>query len=147
LARLSLHGCVLFFLVATAGLPVRAQDVLAERYRQERALYLQAREALARNDMATFSSLRGELLDYPLLPYLDHAQLLPTLDGLPEAEVRALLDTHRGSVLARRLQREWQAVLARKNEWQRLITIHDSANSSVDITCQVLHARLLAGDD
>lgn len=124
----------------------QAQDIFPSSRGTQRAIYQQALEALARNDAVDFSSLRTELADYPLLPYLEYAQLTVDLDTVADTDVQRFLDAYPGTVLARRVQREWQETLARQQQWQRLIQVHDPFNTSVDVHCKVLEMRLREGD-
>ena len=59
----------------------------------ERQQYQQAQAALAAREMEQFHTLRKQLAEtnYPLLSYLDYAELEPRLDSLPFDDVEQFL--------------------------------------------------------
>jgi len=153
--RCSRHRLPLFAWVVAAllTLPVSfglAQDLdlMTPAHLEQRQWYQQARRALAVQDTATFNQYRTQLAqtNYALLPYLDYAELSARLDSFPEAEVHAFVAAHAGSVLALRLQRQWLQTLAGAERWPQLIADYDPDSATTELRCQVLLARLQAGD-
>lgn len=112
----------------------------------QRALYLEARDALDRNDTAAFEQLRQHLLDYPLLPYLDYAYLSPRLSELPNGEVDRFLADHADSYIADRLEREWVNALAEAGSRDAVVQYHNPRNTTTVLSCHALRARLETGD-
>jgi len=112
----------------------------------QRELYLAAQDALGQGDLTTFNHLREQLLDYPLLPYLDFARLSPRLSQLPYEEVDRFLAEHADSHLAERLQRAWVGELADARLWHDVVRYHNPLNTTVVLTCHALRARLETGD-
>ncbi len=122
-----------------------AQVDMAAREAQ-RASFVEANEALAKGRIAEYQALLPALSDYPLLPYLEYAALGKRLNALPHTEVDDFLDRHGDSYLGERLQREWVAILAGKERWQDVARYHDPANSTTELSCLALKARLEIGD-
>lgn len=112
----------------------------------QRLAYVNAHSALASGNSAEFQQLLPQLADYPLLPYLEYAELSPALSTLPFAHVDAFLERHAGTVLGDSLQRQWLTELASANRSTDLIRYFNTGNSTAELTCQVLKARLDAGD-
>jgi len=113
----------------------------------QRELYVQARDALNRGRTAEYQSLREQLLDYPLLPYLEYSALTSRLSRLPFAEVDQFLSSYPDSFLAQRLEREWVAQLAREQRWEDIVRYHRPTNSTTVLSCHALRARLQTGDN
>ncbi|WP_339866908.1 transglycosylase SLT domain-containing protein [Pseudohongiella nitratireducens] len=114
----------------------------------ERQLFQQAQEALAAREMEQFNTMRQQLAEanYPLLPYLDYAELEPRLGSLPFEDVDKFLADYQPSYLAARLERQWVATLAELDQEQALIRYFNPDNSYTQLTCQALLARHNQGD-
>ena len=120
-------------------------------YAQQRAIYLQARDALAGERLTEYERLRDQLRDYPLLPYLEYAELIPRLASLASeeeehAEIDRFLERYPGTWLARQLERAWVDALARLERWDELLRYHNPTNSTTETTCMALTAALESGD-
>lgn len=113
---------------------------------EQRERFLQAREALESGDRERFQQLRESLRDYPLLPYLDYADLTGRLESLPFDEVDRFLAAHDDVWLADRLERLWVHELAERQRWEDVVAWHDPGNSTAVLSCQALQARLALGD-
>ncbi|ALO44971.1 transglycosylase SLT domain-containing protein [Pseudohongiella spirulinae] len=112
----------------------------------QRELYLQAREALERGQQQQFQTLRGQLIAYPLLQYLDYASIQRQLADLPYADVDRFLESYSGSYLAERLEREWVATLAKEERWQDVAVYFNPDNTYTTLSCQAHQAWLNIGD-
>jgi soluble lytic murein transglycosylase len=121
-------------------------DVMTPALQEQRQWYLDARSALARRDRASFEALRTQLSGYSLRPYLDYAELAARLNALPTAEVHDFLTKNSGTVLAQRLRQQWLQTLADAKQWPQLIADYDAASATTELSCQMLEARLRAGD-
>ncbi len=113
----------------------------------QRDLYLVAQDLLARGETGDFAAMREQLLDYPLLPYLDYAWLAPRLSRLPQDAVDRFLDEHADSWVAERLEREWVAELIAQEKWPEVVRYHNPHNTTTILSCKALWARLQTGDD
>jgi len=141
-----LSGAVAVVLTTGLATLLHAAEPTASPLAVQRQRYQEAQQALAAGDLATFRQLHSALADYPLHPYLTQAELGARLDTLPEAEVVAFLQQQAGTVVASRLARQWVETLVAAARWDTAIQYHDPSNSSIELTCQLLHARLQAGD-
>lgn len=114
----------------------------------EREWFQQAQQALAARDMDQFHALREQLAsaNYPLISYLDYANLEPRLGSLPYDEVDKFLSDYQPSYLADRLERQWMATLAQQGKDAELARYFNPANSYTQLTCQALLAKLRLGD-
>jgi soluble lytic murein transglycosylase len=121
-----------------------AAPLQAETLAQQRALFIEAEEALERGDDAGFARLRARLDDYPLAPYLDYAILEKRLPGAMSDDVRAFLERHDGSVVADRLRHRWLTRLADQRRWQTFLAFYEPT-SSVTLQCHRLHALIETG--
>lgn len=131
-----------------AGFFPTATSAQTKDWSSERRDYQQAQQALAAGEKEQFQLLRQQLSDagYPLLPYLDYAELQPRLGTLPFQDVDRFLANHRPSYLADRLERQWQATLADRDRTTELVRYFNPENSYTRLTCQALLARLNQGD-
>lgn len=130
---------------ARATEPVPAPHVTPETAGQ-RQRFVEARQALAEGDMTAFHRLRGQLTDYPLLPYLDYEALSGRLETLPFAEVDRFLQRYPETWLAATLERLWVFELAEQERWADVVRYHNPDNTTVILQCQALRARLETGD-
>lgn len=141
-------------LVVTAmlvGLSLPAALAQAPHYgtniNEQRQRYLSARDALQLNRQQEYQALRAELDDYPLVQYLDYADLGRRLNRLPYADVDAFLERYAGSYLAELLEREWLALLADERRWEDIVRYYNPDNTYTSLTCYAHRAWLELGDD
>lgn len=117
----------------------------------QRALYAQASEAIARGRVAEFESLKSQLSDYPLLPYLEYQALRPQLNTLASTNTNTsaiddFLQRYTDSYLGNRLEREWVSALAAQSRWPEILRYHRTQNTTATLTCHALRAQLETGD-
>ena len=91
-----------------ASATVTSPDPLAE----QRALFLEARAALNRDQRQRFRELAARIPDYPLQPYLQFWELQRYLSAQTDASIQAFLDAHPDTGLSRRLRSAWLQQLA-----------------------------------
>jgi soluble lytic murein transglycosylase len=127
-------------LFATAGFAAEDTRLLQRQY------YTLAHEALAHGDTDAYQTLLPLLTDYPLLPYLEYAELNRQFNTLTAADVDRFIERHAGTVLATRLERQWLQTLVRAERWPEALRYYRPALASTELTCQVLDARIKAGD-
>ncbi|MFC6673570.1 transglycosylase SLT domain-containing protein [Marinobacterium aestuariivivens] len=123
------------------------QAAVSDPFAQDRALYQQAGEALDAGDLKRFRTLKQNLHQYPLYPYLEFEQLDRNLAGASRAQVDEFLSRFGDTLLASRLQRRWLNELAQRRDWTALL----QAAGKLEITgthyrCLTLVARLNTGD-
>jgi soluble lytic murein transglycosylase len=136
------------FSVAVVGQENTEELTLRE---QQRAVFLTARAALNSDENAAYQALLGTLDDYPLRLYLEYAGVSTRLSLIANAEnstaeVDDFLRSYTGTYLALRLERSWVRELALQERWPDVQRYHNPSNTTVELTCYALHARLLGGD-
>jgi len=118
---------------------------------QQREVFLEARAALNGEESGLYESLLEKLEDYPLRSYLEYADISTRLSsraivGNSTAEIDGFLRRYPDTYLALRLERSWVRELALQERWQDVQRYHNPHNSTTELTCYALHARLLGGD-
>ena len=118
---------------------------------QQREVFLAARAALSNDENAIYQNLLEQLDAYPLRPYLEYGSLSTRLSQLAStdnstADVDDFLLLYPGTYLALRLERAWVRELALQERWLDVQRYHRPSNTTVELTCYALHARILGGD-
>ena len=98
-----------------------------------RSDFVAAEQAYERGDMGRYQQLKRQLADYPLLPYLEYAELS---DSLPTAGVKSFLDAHAGSALDARLRGQWLDRLAKEGRWSEYVVDYDPSAGSDARRCR-----------
>lgn len=95
---------------------------------QQRKLYSQSLQLIARGDWRALRQQRQQLVDYPLYPYLLYAELLGNLRYSKRADITAYLESYPETVKAQFLQGKWLDYLARRGYWQSYIEVYGKYN-------------------
>lgn len=142
---MDMHGVHKLCLGAMMVCAVAVSTAQADLPRDEqRHLFMKARDAVERNDVASYTRLEPLLRDYPLYPYLRYQYLRKRLAYTPAAEVRTFLSDYADSPLANQLRRAWLSHLAQRGRWQDLV--HDyTPGLGTAHYCLFLHARIRSG--
>jgi len=91
--------------------------------------FVQARHAAMQGDLSRFEAAAARARAHPLADYLDYWRLrlriVPTRDGdapagSADADVRAFIARHEGTLIADLLRRDWMLDLGRRGEWAQL---------------------------
>ncbi|MDO8273038.1 MAG: lytic murein transglycosylase, partial [Gammaproteobacteria bacterium] len=130
-----------------------AEDRSAQRALYLQALELQALELQSPSQTQSFEyrSVVEQLNDYPLLPYLEYASLSHRIaelaaPGIDHTPVDEFLTRNVGTYLGERLEQEWVLALAEQARWSDVVAHHNKANTTTELTCHALRARLETGD-
>lgn len=108
----------------------------AEPLTPQRRLFLAAEQALERGDQERFGQLRAQLIDYPLLPYLDYQ----ALGEAPErAQAESFIERYPETPLAQRVRRGLVERLAGAGDWQGVLATYRPTPSSTQ-RCHYLTA-------
>lgn len=117
--------------------PAHADDTLAgQRYQ-----FVAAEQALKRGDRQAFETLRRNLRDYPLYPYLLFTDLRDRVKRNPAEEIQRFLRDYEDTPLASRLERDWLNSLYREQRWQAYLD-HFRGDQSMERDCNRRHALL-----
>jgi len=130
-------------LALTAGLHTShaADDAALE---QQRTLFIEAERALSRGQTAQYKSLRPKLETYPLVPYLDYAELSRRISRLTPEEVNGFTSRYPDAFLSSRLQSSWLSSLAANHRATDLVN-HYQPSGNVMLECQYRQALLKQG--
>jgi len=99
----------------------------------ERRLFLQAEAALKQGKMASFQSLKKQLVHYPLYPYLIHAELNRRFASLEASEFEAFVHRYADSPLSLQLRQRWLYLQAKENKW---VNFQQAYKPSTDTSLQ-----------
>lgn len=108
---------------------------------EQRARFLQAEEALEHRDMQRFARLRDGLVDYPLHPYLEFADLTRRLNTAKAEELEAFLERYAETPLAWQLRHKWLSLLARRGRWDTFLDVYVPSGNAA-MRCQWLRALI-----
>ncbi|MGB0712670.1 MAG: transglycosylase SLT domain-containing protein [Gammaproteobacteria bacterium] len=84
----------------------------------QRADFLAAEQALKQGDGRRYATLKKLLVDYPLYPYLEHAELDGRLSRAKAEEVASFLSRYADVPVSHRLRGRWLALLKRRGDWK-----------------------------
>ena len=110
----------------------------------DRATLLRAERALKSGDRPTFETLRDQLRDYSLYPYLRFAEL-GDHQAAPDAAIETFLAEFPETPLAERLRAAYVKRLAQAGRWADLARIYREEDDSVERRCLYLHALIKTG--
>lgn len=110
----------------------------ADKLTEQRKQYDQAQSALARDDIARFNTLKSNLTDYPLYPYLLLESLRKRLDVAPHQEIEQFLSSHGDLPAARALKNNWFKRLLAEQDWTRLRKHMDPDSLSAELECPLV---------
>ncbi len=118
--------------------------VFGNTLEQQREQYLQAEKALSKGHLTEFQQLKQRLRDYPLLPYLEYAELKRSLATVKPDRVERFLDKNSDSPLASRLRGAWLGHLAAEKRWKTYLEFFEPSKST-ERRCHYLHAMISTG--
>ncbi len=134
--------------VAAAGADARADGGADARSVARSAdgadRFLAAERALKVGDRAAFESLLGDLIDYPLYPYLRYAALAADLDAAPDQSIESFLAEFPATPLAERLRLVYLERLAARGRWADYVRIY-RPDDSVERRCLYLRSLIETG--
>lgn len=134
-----LNWLVLPVLIASMATWAHAADRASDR-----ELFLAAEQALEQHHQEEFQSLRNELADYPLLPYLDYEALTLEIRSAKRESVLAFLQTYANMPLAWSLRSAWLNQLAQAQDWSTYLADY-RATANVSLQCYYYRAQLATG--
>lgn len=111
----------------------------------ERSNYLTAEQALNRNNLGLYYSLKPALEDYPLYPYLLYKELLQRLDTASSQEVEEFLQRHPDSGPAYLLRGRWLDRLAAEGRWKEVVKFYAEGDDRIRLGCHYLTALIHSG--
>ena len=108
--------------------------------------FSQAEQALEKGDSESYNRLKKQLGDYPLLPYLEYAEITRDRKSpLAEKDVARFLERHDGSGPAYLLRIRWLKQLAAEQKWKSYLKWYDESDSNISRKCHYLTALIRTG--
>lgn len=115
------------------------------RLQAQRQSYDQAMSALKSGQYDRYQSLKRNLTDYPLYPYL-LLEELNRQDKPSHKQLEDFLIAHGDLPAAQRLKSDWLRRLAREGEWAQFKRNYDTDSQSAGLDCMVAHQMWREGD-
>lgn len=114
-----------------------------EDFSAERKTFLQAKQALENNNIATFNQLEPSLRKYPLHYYLQYLILKGNTSNVSPNEILQFFDRYKDSPLADLLYKEWMNELQQREDWQNFEIFYPYQRlPAADLRCQHALIRL-----
>ena len=120
-----------------------SENLTDEEIAHLRQLFLQAENALKKNDDAAYFLLADQLKDYPLYPYLQYQWLKKNLEQ--EQQVKHFLTVHSSSRYAGILKRKWLHHLGKSKQWS-LILQNQLPTKDATLNCYYHRAQFNTGN-
>ena len=117
---------------------------LAARLDGQRAVFLQAEEALKQGSTQDFERLRAKIRNYPLYPYLEYEALRKRLSHASNRDVKVFLATYPSTPLAPRLRANWLNQLAKQQRWRAYLDFY-VPSTNISRRCHHLQALIATG--
>ena len=102
---------------------------------QQRQMYDEARNALAKGDKGPYLRYASALRDYPLTPYLAYDELTARLKSASNDEIEAFLTEHGDLPQAGWMKLRWLRWLAERGEWQTFARHYDPSLNFTELDC------------
>lgn len=111
----------------------------------QRAVFIEAEKAFAGGQSQKYKELKGQLADYPLLPYLEYDELTRKVNGNFENDIVGFLERNADSPLAERLRYQWMSRLAKQRKFDTLVR-HFRPTQDTALECTYREALLNRGE-
>ncbi len=134
-------------LLAALFLPTGAVAEIAQddaTMATQRARFIEAEQALAKKQSKHFRELKASLRDYPLLPYLEYAELRQRLASLTPARLDRFAEHAADTPLPKRLRRQWLNRKAQRQQWYDFLKGY-RGDASISRQCHYLNALIHTG--
>ena len=140
--RIPALSLTILILLLTLG--SEAAATLGSDLSRQRQQFLDAEEALKRGEMGLFISLKKQLTDYPLAPYLDYQALMHRLPDLTPGKFEAFRREASDTPLVSTLRSHWLDHLAKRGDWRRYVSVYRQGNNSKR-ECRYIQGLLTLG--
>lgn len=118
-----------------------AQTAQATPLSEQRRLYDQAKNALAKGNSSVYLNNRQALSGYPLEPYLAFDELMLRLPSASDSEIDRFLIQHGDVPQASRMKLRWMRQLASRGDWNTFNRHYEAKQEITELDC--LHAEYL----
>lgn len=107
--------------------------------------FLEARKAARSGDWTTFLSLKNQLVDHPLYPYLDYYYLRTHFNTVDDEQIEHYIRTNAFTPMAEKLRTRLLDEFADDKKWQDYLELYQP-NKSVERQCDYLTALQQTGN-
>lgn len=110
--------------------------------------FIAAEKALKKNHYKTFTSLKKQLKNYSLYPYLEYAELQRNMGKHSKKQVERFLATYPKGPLAYRIQNTWLRSLVRQGKWSEYQSFYEQGfqhQKQVGLSCYQAYAMYRNG--
>lgn len=126
---------VLSVIFLTASWPVHA-TVNLEKQRQ---IFTEAKKALKKGHLRTFSRLSKKLIDYPLYGYLQYDYIRKRISRIPKKRLEEFIELYEDSPMSGRMRYNWLRSLYRQGKWKTFIEEY-RGSSNTKLRCYYAYA-------
>jgi len=114
---------------------------------KQRALYQKAHKMLQAGDTKGYKTIKEQIKEYPLYPYLEFEEVQDQLSKLNQSDIDKYYTHFSDSPLSTRLNRNWRNHLYRNKQWQPLIEqFEKKPDKLARYQCQYHFAKLKTGE-
>lgn len=110
----------------------------------QRRRFKRALDKLNSGDVAAYTSLKAQLADYPLFPYLEYNELKRDLKAADETRLDDFFSRYPDLHLSDYLRGSWLYVLARERRWEDFLAYFDGRDDS-KLQCYAVVAEIEQG--
>ena len=114
---------------------------IAVTYKKEREKFIAAEKAFKQGKISEYKSLKNELKNYPLHPYLEYEELRYGLSNNKLPQVKEFIKKYRDIPVSYLLRSTWLNHLAKKKKWQSYLELYTPQNS-IERQCNYLRALI-----
>ncbi|HGN1970608.1 TPA: murein transglycosylase [Proteus mirabilis] len=118
----------------------------ADSLSEQRTRYQEIKAAWDAKDTAQVEKLLPTLQDYPLYPYLEYRQITDNLDVVAPAVVTEFVEKYPTLPLVKALPSLFVNELAKRQEWQNLLTFSPNPPKPKAARCNYYYAKWATGD-
>ncbi len=134
---------ILFFLALILSFHVLGEGTDSQ-FSEQRQTFIAAEKALKQGKFSEYQELRKGLINYPLYPYLEYAELRYGFSDKKLPRVKKFLDQYPDLPLSPLLRSAWLNQLAKKKHWASLLELY-SPQENIQRQCNFLHALIETG--
>lgn len=141
------RSLAVLLLASCSAVPVAAP--IAALAASDDVIFLEARAAFQRGDIATLDERAGKLdRNYPLAGHVEYWRLRSRLAETPAGQIENFLASNANSLVSDRLRADWLRLLAKDRDWQTFLREFPKLSTEdVELTCLSYQARLAQGDE
>jgi len=126
---------LLSVIILTASFP--AYSTL--KLEKQRLVFVDAKKALKKGHLRTFTRLSKKLIDYPLYGYLQYEYIKKRISKIPAKRLEDFIEVYEDSPVSSRMRFNWLRSLYRNAKWQTFLD-HYKGSSSTKLRCYNAYA-------